>query len=123
MSNDGGIGVVEMLFRCNYVALVGGGKPPKYPTNKVIIWDDLKKQQVIELSFKKEVMKVRLTKTRIVVLLDDRINVYTFQRDPKRSHQLETASNPRGEILSELYKSCARFNLAYLSPHHHDGPP
>lgn len=62
----GGIGVVEMLYRSNILALVGGGKCPRYNKNSVIIWDDQQSKVVGKLMFKSPVQLVKLKRTQYI---------------------------------------------------------
>ncbi|XP_076952854.1 autophagy-related protein 18a-like [Bidens hawaiensis] len=94
-STGGGIAVVQMLFRCNILALVGGGPDPQYPLNKVMIWDDHQSRCIGELSFRSEVNSVRLRRDRIVVILAQKIYVYNFA-DLKLLQQIDTFMNPKG---------------------------
>lgn len=92
---SGGFGIVEMLFRCNILALVGAKANTQYPPNKVIIWDDHQSRCIGEFSFRSEVRAVKLRRDCIVVVLEHKIYVYNFM-DLKLLHQIETVANPRG---------------------------
>lgn len=91
----GGIGIVEMLYKCNILALVGGGPQPKYPPNKVVLWDDFQSASIGDLEFRTVVRAVRLHRERVVVVLDYRIYIYSFN-NLTLMYQIDTYPNNRG---------------------------
>ncbi|CAN1852405.1 Autophagy-related protein 18c [Linum perenne] len=86
---SGGFKIVEMLFRSNILALVGSDSNSQYPPNKVLIWDDHQSHCIGEFSFRSQVRAVRLSRDRIVVVLEHKVYVYDFA-DLKLLHQIET---------------------------------
>lgn len=60
------------------MALVGGGKSPKYQTNKLMLYDDHRVKCIGEMSFRTDVKAVKLKADRIVVVLENKIFVYNF---------------------------------------------
>jgi hypothetical protein len=60
----GGLNIAEMHYKSNLIALVGGGKYPKFSTNKVRIWDDFAGQSLLELEFHSQVLNVKTSKSR-----------------------------------------------------------
>ena len=90
--------MVEMLFRCNILALVGGGRNPRYPVQKVMIWDDHQNRCIGELSFRSEVKAVRLRRDRVVAALSNKVYVYNFA-DLSLLDHVDTTDNPRGARL------------------------
>ncbi|KAF3935997.1 hypothetical protein ABW20_dc0108413 [Dactylellina cionopaga] len=85
-----------MLGRANFLALVGGGRDPKFPPNRVVIWDDAKQRVVITLDFKSDVLAVRLSRSKIIVVLRNHLSVYTFSSPPERLQSFETVNNDFG---------------------------
>ena len=85
-----------MMGNANYLALVGGGRSPKFPSNKVIIWDGSKNKIALEISTLTSVRGVQLSKSRVVVVLQNSVRVYAFVKQPTPLAVYETADNQSG---------------------------
>ncbi|KNG44554.1 WD40 repeat-like protein [Stemphylium lycopersici] len=122
----GGIGCAEMLGNKSYIALVGGGKQPKYPQNKVRphhsdcilrndtdntdevqIWNDKTERFTTAVEFKTPVQRVRLSQTHMIVALLNSLSIYKMKVPLAKAAEYETVNNPFG--LCELGTNIVAF--------------
>lgn len=66
LENDimGSIAIAEMLWRTNIIAIVGGGTRPKFAENTVLIYDDLSKKFIMEVTFTSPIKAIRLRRDK-----------------------------------------------------------
>ncbi|QPG75260.1 Phosphatidylinositol 3,5-bisphosphate-binding protein [Brettanomyces nanus] len=127
---NSGIGLITMLYRTNYVALVGGGKQPRYPVNKLCIWDDLKKRPSMFLEFMSPILNALMTRIRIIVVLRNQVLVHAFESRPRLLGSYETYDNDNGacdlsinernSILAFPSRSVGQIQLVDISPGNQD---
>ncbi|KAF2175765.1 WD repeat domain phosphoinositide-interacting protein 4 [Zopfia rhizophila CBS 207.26] len=91
-----GIGYVEMVGTTAYMALVGGGKQPKFPQNKVLLWNDSKQKVSTSVELKTPIQRVRLSKYHLVVVQLNCVSIYKMGMPPTKIAEFETANNPYG---------------------------
>lgn len=95
---DGGIGLIEMMNRCNIIALVGGGSNPNFARNKVILFDDSQAKVITEIIVIYDVLNVKLKRTKIFIISENQINVFAFSNNYLKIDTINTFPNKLGII-------------------------
>ena len=94
----GSIAHAEMLYRTNLVAMVSGGRKPKFADNTVMIYDDLLGKMVLEFTFPEQVLAVRMKKDKIVAVCKNQIHIFSFPNKPMKLFSVDTRDNPHGFV-------------------------
>ncbi|EGV65855.1 autophagy protein [Yamadazyma tenuis] len=111
------IGLVEMLYNTSLVALVGLGEDLGSSPRKLKIINSKKNSTICDLVFPSTILGIKLSKQRLVVLLETQIYIYDIST-MKLLHTIETSPNPNGLFAfanTDMTNSPNTF-LAYPSP-------
>ena len=76
---DGGVSIIKMLHESNIIIFVGKDDNGLYPNNKLIIWDDQKKNVLGEISYNTKILNTCITKKNIITLCEKKIYIYNFE--------------------------------------------
>ncbi|KAI0774384.1 WD40-repeat-containing domain protein [Fomes fomentarius] len=92
----GTLSFVVPLHTSSLLFLVGGGRSPRYPPNKVILWNDALAQEVAELEFREKVRGLACRRGWLAVALRRRVVVFQVGETVVRYGEWDTCDNPRG---------------------------
>ena len=92
----GTLAAVLPLHTSSLLFLVGGGRSPRYPPNKVILWDDAIGQEVAELEFREKVRGLACRRGWLAVALRRRVVVFRVGETVVRFGEWDTCDNTRG---------------------------
>ncbi|CEL59707.1 WD repeat domain phosphoinositide-interacting protein 3 OS=Xenopus tropicalis GN=wdr45b PE=2 SV=1 [Rhizoctonia solani AG-1 IB] len=95
-ADAGTLAFVQPMHASSLLFLVGGGRAPLYPANKVILWDCVTEREVAELEFKERVCGLATRRNWLVVALKRRVVAFEVNTRVERRGEWETAENERG---------------------------
>ncbi|KAG5642532.1 hypothetical protein DXG03_002605 [Asterophora parasitica] len=85
------------MHTSNILFLVGGGRSPLYPPNKVVFWDDALGTEVAELEFRERVRGLAARRGWLAVALRRRVVVFRIaDSQVTRYGEWDTCDNPKG---------------------------
>lgn len=107
------VGIVEMLYTTSLVAVVMLGEEVGSSPRKLKIINTKRQSTISDLIFPNTILQVKLTRHRLVVVLESQIYIYDIGT-LKLLHTIETSANPTGLCtISNDETNCV---LAYPSP-------
>ena len=92
----GTLSAVVPLHTSSLLFLVGGGRSPRYPPNKVVLWDDALGREAAELEFREKVRGLACRRGWLAVALRRRVVVFRVGEAIERFGEWDTCDNPRG---------------------------
>ncbi|KAF8338727.1 WD40-repeat-containing domain protein [Cantharellus anzutake] len=96
---NGTLSIVQPMQTTSLLFLVGGGRSPRYPLNKVVLWDDAVGREVGELEFREQVLGLAVRRDWLCVALKRRVVVFRFVNGViERYREWETCINKRGLV-------------------------
>lgn len=90
-----GIGIAEIFYTSNLIALVGGGDDPKYPTNKLVIWDDYQGKAIADIDAEHRICGVKFNKETFAIVCQNSVKLFNF-REMTFLDKIDTYDNPNG---------------------------